>query len=262
MKQVLIYSSLLIVLGAGCQGLEFDSQTNFEPEIRTGIQLKTHTELSSNIDYFEYSETTSGPQTGDDFMVIYKMKQSAVNIYFANDIEMGSVLDWQKKTEADIVINGVYFHDDFLPSGQLILEGQQIGDRQFDYDKTAFIEFEPEFKILDTSYEHFNLDEIKNGAQTYPFIFKHGARAIKEDSTLKARRSFIATDLAGNIYLGVIKKSDVSLFEMMNLLENLENWDNMVNLDGGPSSGVASSYGQSLNSFTSIPNVILVNEKD
>jgi len=262
MKRIFLYSTFLIILGVGCQTFEFDSRPTFELAIRTGIELKLQTELSPNIEYYEYSEIINNSEIGDDFLVIYKIKQSSVDIRFAHDKEMGSVIDWQLKTGADIVVNGVYFHDDYLPSGKVIIDGQQVSDRQFDFDKTAFIEFEPNFKITDTALEQLNISEVKNGAQTYPFIFKHGEGAIKEDSALKARRSFMAADLAGNIYLGVIKKSDVSLFEMMNLLQDLEKWDNMVNLDGGPSSGIASGYDRSVNSLTSIPNVILVKEKD
>ena len=81
-----------------------------------------------------------------------------------------------------------------LPSGLLISNGERIGEREFDYQRTAFLSLSPKLEIIDTTQEKVNLEKIKEGAQSYPLLIRDGQSAIESDSELLARRSFIGTD--------------------------------------------------------------------
>ena len=101
-------------------------------------------------------------------------------------------------------------------------------------------------------------------------MYRDGVGVARDDAEavlcLKlARRTFIGTDEAGQVYVGVVWKDDVSLFELMQILQELDvNWYDVINLDGGPSTGIAvetGSFVEILDSAGPVPNVIVIQPK-
>jgi len=164
-----------------------------------------------------------------------------------------------------IVMNGFYFLEDYAPAGLLITDGQAIHAQEFDLDKSGVLRLDPDFDIIDTDLETFSSAGVLEAGQSYPFLLKQGRGSVKEDSGLVARRTFIGTDEAGQAYAGVVWRDDVSLFELMNVLQEMDiDWYDVLNLDGGPSSGLAvetNGFVEILDSAAPVPNVIVIQPK-
>lgn len=158
-------------------------------------------------------------------------------------------------------INGVYFREDLSPAGLLNLGGEGSG-RAFDWDKTGLMVFGDAFEIRATTSTPQDLASLGDAAQSYPFLIKDGAPAVSGDSGLRARRSFIGTSRDGRVWIGVLSNDDISLFDLAQRLAELDlSWEDVLNLDGGPSSGLFvrdADRTVAFPSYTGVPNVILV----
>ncbi len=179
-----------------------------------------------------------------------------------------SVTDWAKTVDGEsMVVNGTYFNVDNSPSGFVAVGGKRVGTRKFDLDKSGLLLFTPDLRIVDTRQEKTELDAAKlsNAAQSYPFYVVGGQPAISQDSGQTSRRSFIGQDQEGRTYVGAVSDDFVSLYELMRVLTDTGiDWKNVLNLDGGPSTGIVSSFGgttDAYDSFDVVPNVIVVTRK-
>jgi hypothetical protein len=119
---------------------------------------------------------------------------------------------------------------------------------------------------LDT--KHTDADALERFAfagQSYPFFLRQGKEAIEKDSGLIARRTFFGIDEGGLVYVGVVPDAPITLFQLMHLLKSLPvRWQAVINLDGGPSTGLASQTREKrevIESYTGVPNVLLVTKK-
>ncbi len=200
-------------------------------------------------------------------VLLYRFRTEDFSLRIGNSIEPARVKAWASKLANEVlVINGFYFLEDFTPAGLLISDGQELHGSEFDLDKSGVVRLEPDFDILDTDQESFSRAGVLEAAQSYPFYIKQGRDAIKEDSGLLARRSFIGTDDVGQVYVGVVWKDDVSLFELMTVLEEMDgiSWYDVINLDGGPSTGIVvetEGFSEVLDSAAPVPNVIVIEPK-
>ena len=161
----------------------------------------------------------------------------------------------------------MYFHPDRWPSGWLKASGTIVGQRAFDVAKSALLELSPRPVIeVDPARNVALQREAKDAAQSYPLLVAHGHALVTEDSGKVARRTFVATDRAGAyFYIGIVPYAEISLHELSQALAKLPvNWDNVLNLDGGPSSGLAyrdPDHAQTIDSYVTIPNVLTVYAK-
>ena len=181
----------------------------------------------------------------------------------AQATEPKTISEWaEEESEAVLIINGFYFHEDYLPSGLLISNGDQIGTREFDMDRSGFIELSPELRIIDTSKAQIDRDLVIEGAQSYPFLLQDGKPVIESASDQVARRSFVGLDRAGHPYLGIVPDSLISLFGLANVISKIDiDWAEVINLDGGNSTGLSASfseYKELIEGFAAVPNVIIV----
>lgn len=201
-----------------------------------------------------------------DHIVLYRFPPEQVTAGFMQSATPNRVTGWsQLLPEAALVMNGTYFLEDGGPAGRLILQGQETGTAAFDLDKSGVLELAPDFKIVDTATESYSFGDALEAAQSYPFLIKSGDLAIKEDSGLLARRSFIGMDAEGLAYVGVVWKDEVSLFQLMQALHEMDvAWTNVLNLDGGPSTGLVAEgegFSEVFDSAAPVPNVIYVELK-
>ncbi|MDP3985562.1 MAG: phosphodiester glycosidase family protein [bacterium] len=230
--------------------------------IHEDIPAETWEQIAPYTDRF-YHYTDEPNQA---LVVLYRFRANAFSWRFAHDTTAYGISQWARRIpEAAFISNGVFFHEVLFPSGFLKINSETIGKRQFDLDRSGLITLRPEVRIIDTETEKIDFNTITDGAQSFPFLIKNGAVAIQEDSALSARRTFFGTDDAGNVYIGIVPYRPLTLFALAQELETLDvPWDHVLNLDGGPSSGIISSFPNSselFDSFTTVPNVLVVEPK-
>ena len=193
-------------------------------------------------------------------MVIYRVSPKQFHAGMAHDLPPKHLSVWGSQvTGTSLMVNGVYFHEDYLPSGFLRVSGTRIGTRQFDQDKSGLLEFDP-FRIVDTKSRPVKLDEDKAMAQSYPFLIKNGKLGVTEDSGKVARRTFVGMDREGSMYVGVVPYAPLSLFQLARFLQQLPiHWTHVLNLDGGPSTGLWMQQGthkELFDSYVPVPNIL------
>jgi len=204
-------------------------------------------------------------QSGENFY-IYRIKPDQFNIKILNSSDKPKyVSDWLYDNDtAEIVINGAYFHEDFSPSGFLKINSGRIGERLFDQNLSGLITIENKNKltIRDLKTNPFKEDEaIENGMQSYPFLIKNSLPAVTDDTEKTARRTALGLDNNGNIYIIISDITHISLYEFMNQIVKTEiPFTDVLNLDGGTSTGIAISYGslrEVKDSLVKVPSVIV-----
>lgn len=198
-------------------------------------------------------------------VLMFRFRPDDFTLALETDGDARRVKAWARAfPTAVLVINGFYFLEDESPAGLLIDQGTRRGKTEFDWDKSGMVTLAPNFSILDTSQVKFTASGVLEAGQSYPFLLRAGEGAVETDSGLSARRTFIGTDTDGMIYLGVIWKDDVTLFELVQTLQETGHeadiiWQDVINLDGGPSTGIAveaEGFSEILDSAAAVPNVI------
>lgn len=168
--------------------------------------------------------------------------------------------------EQRLVLNGGFFHEDYTPSGYLVVDGQRIGNRMFDQELSGLVSIQYGNLTIRDLAEQPLLEGEKFGhaLQSFPFLIKHGKPAVQEDSGLLARRSAIGADRTGNILL-IMVPEQISLYEFAQELERIDiDFDMVLNLDGGPSSGLyieEEDYRHVIDSFVPVPSVLVFERK-
>lgn len=197
-----------------------------------------------------------------EHLLLYKIDPTQYDFSIEHTSSARSIADWQLSLGIPtLVVNGAYFHEDYSPSGMLIVNGERVGSRAFDLDKSALLELSPLPQIIDTQTEVLPA-QTEHALQSYPLLVQNGMNAIQSDSGLVARRSFFGFDADGFAYIGILPDAELSLFELGHVLESMNiKWKKVLNLDGGPSSGLAVANGDIENSIFPVPNVIVVKEK-
>jgi uncharacterized protein YigE (DUF2233 family) len=196
-------------------------------------------------------------------LVLYRFSPQTFQVRLRSATLPQVVSRWSGTGTTDrLVVNGVYFNEDFTPSGLVIKNGARQGTRQFDLDRSGILQFSPTFRLIDSATEPV---ELANAAQSYPFLVLRGEGAIAEDSHQLARRTVIGQDRDGLIYIGVVANDEISLHGLMQvLLRTGIAWSNVLNLDGGPSTGLDAWIGdwqESRDSLTGVPSVVVVERK-
>ena len=199
-------------------------------------------------------------------VLLYRLNPAEFNFSLEHSQSPTSVKAWASQVPGEhLVINGFYFLENYTPAGLLINDSQAQHAQVFDLDKSGVITLAPAFSIIDTAVEAFAPGGVSEAGQSYPFLLKQGSGSIQADSGLLARRTFMGTDTYGQVYVGLVWHDEVSLFELMNILLEIDtDWETVLNLDGGPSSGLAietAGFTEVLDSLASVPSVIVIQPK-
>lgn len=180
-----------------------------------------------------------------------------------------SVNAWHAENEnALVLINGSFFDENYRATGGLWLKGQGkiiSLDGQNKYDGAVVIDAEGKLSLRYLPQN--SLSALKDDEQVlvnFPMLIAKGKTLLKNTNGEPARRSLLAED-DQFIYFISTAAMRFSLYEMMLWVkENLNGVENVINLDGGSSTGM-SVKGDLLqwsnNSFVSVPNVIFAYEK-
>lgn len=263
----LIVSLVLCVnLGAGCmlptrpRVTQTVTSTGTLEQVSLGGQWKS---VSVDMDRLEYRYAT----TTQGYVVVYRFSPDAFHWHFeVSTSTPRSVRGWSEfLPNATVVINGLYFHEDYSPSGYLMSRGKQVGSRRFDPQKSGMIQLAPSVQLIDSRLEKKIDTTSTEAGQSYPFLVLDGKPAITKDSGLVARRSFMGIDRQGIIYLGIVPHDWVTLYRLSQITASLPvDWHNVINLDGGPSAGLSvrdSEGPELLNSDVPVPIVIVGERK-
>jgi exopolysaccharide biosynthesis protein len=253
MKRFFLLALLLVCVNAGCAPT---MSPGYPPVAPSSPKWES---VGEGVERLEVPIGTA-PTKGT--LLIYRVPTEGWTWSVEYSTSAQSVREWAETLpEAMIIANGGYFHEDLMPSGALWSHGEQVGTRKFDADKSAYVVLAPRPRIVDLSREPKALDGVRDLIQTYPYLVKEGKPAIEEDSGKLAERTFIGTDRREQVYLGVVIGATVSLYELMQLLQDQPiNWMHVVNLDGGPSTGFVvrtEKENRSRNSLTPVPGVIV-----
>lgn len=258
----IFFVALVLFLGVGCVVKPPKKAT-----VPSNIPLERPTSRRVWQDVADGAARFSYDVNATTTAVLYRFSPDRFEIGLAAENQPKRVSAWRDDlSDARLIVNGSYFDADGSPSGYLAIDGRRIGKRAFDLDKSGFVRVGTPFDILDTSRVPVDLNATREGFQSYPFFFIDGHPAIKRDSGFQARRTFIGTDKDGMIYVGVIADGEISLYATMQALASTGvRWNNVLNLDGGPSTGLATRFeeaNETMDSFTPVPNVLVVREKN
>lgn len=256
-------------LGAGC----FKTLSLEQVGMPAG-QLSAATSTSSSVvgwsvrgDGIERANVQFSTSTGSD-VILYRFDRQKYTFEFEHSTSAHSVAEWLAQApEAVFALNGVYFQESYLPSGWLKTDGRIVSKRSYDFDKSGLLLLQPNFElVVDSSRMKREQGDAREAAQSFPLLIAAGKSSVKEDSGKVARRTFVGTDRAGRYaYFGVVPYATISLYELSMFLEKLPiAWQAVLNLDGGPSSGLAFrdvEFPERIDSYVTIPNVILVKPK-
>lgn len=192
--------------------------------------------------------------------ILYRFRQEDFQVRLMHRVPPLTVRDWLTPDMQDtLVVNGVYFNEADLPVGYTVIDGKRLGNNMVSGKTTTMVGLSPTVRMS------VDRPTARDGFQTYPVLVRDGNAAVSADSKQYARRTFIGTDVLGNVYIGVVPDSAISLYELARILAGMDiQWSMAANLDGGPSTGLAARFGKQeeyFDSMTLIPNVLMIQRR-
>lgn len=244
---------LLALLGAGCTVAPSE-----KPAASAVASWKT---VSAGVDRYECPAAVCGSR-----LILYRFAKDGFKWRFANRAAPSTVEAWAKSIPSAIfVVNGIYFNADWQPTGLLVTGGQPAAGKKYEYEKSGLLELAPEVRVIDTAAEKFNLAPMTEAGQNFPLLIKNGVAVTAFKDAHAARRTFIGNDMSGNMLIGTTPEDAVTFVQTAKLLlATGVKWKNVLNLDGGTSTGFAARFGdwsETMNSIVQVPNIIVVEKK-
>ncbi|MBD3328664.1 hypothetical protein GF340_05190 [Candidatus Peregrinibacteria bacterium] len=185
--------------------------------------------------------------------------------------EPKTIEEIHNQNNAVVSFNGQFFNEDFEPLGLLISDGQVISEKTKSDLMEGIIAVDQNFNAR-LFPAGANLENIEFAIQNGPILLDEKGQNLFTSETGKiASRTALGLDKNNNLILIVIKQSVlnydnvISLHEFGKLLEEQPEFKEMglhsvLNLDGGPSSGLAlkDSY---FPEMEKVQNIIIVTER-
>lgn len=153
--------------------------------------------------------------------------------------------DWQKETNALVVVNGGYFrieNEKYIPNGLTIVDGEIFGSSYGSFGgMLAVSDYGMELRWLEERpYNPY--EQLRAALQSFPVLVKPGGELgfpAQYEDNLKARRTVIGQDRNGQILFVVAPRGYFTLHQLSAYLTGSDlNLNIALNLDGGPSSGI------------------------
>ena len=199
-------------------------------------------------------------------LYIWRLDQNQFWLDVAYHETPQSLEDWQKETNAVLVVNGSYFSvesERYFPSGLIIDHGQAIGSPYESFGGMLAIRDQgAELRWLAEKPYDPN-ESLRAGLQSFPVLVKPGGELgfpAEFEDNMQARRTVIGQDQEDCILLIVTPRGHFTLHQLsLYLTESDLNLDVALNLDGGPSTGIlVVNPPELIPSQTLLPIVILV----
>jgi exopolysaccharide biosynthesis protein len=247
MKKIGVFIITAMLFLSGCESSE-----------ESGVWKNIDDSISYRFWEFEVNELKESIE-------IYRINPEGYKITLDYSIEKPRyVSEWLYLNDgAEVVINGPYFNEDYRPSGYLKINNERIGELIFDQNLSGLVQIKDnKLSIRNLGKEALIEGEaVEFGLQSYPFLITNSSPALMEDTGKTARRSAIGTDAEGDIYLIIADTSHLTLYELMSQLIKTEiPFTEVLNLDGGTSTGIAVSegnYHEIKDSLVKVPGVIV-----
>ena len=242
---------LTLLCFAGCV-TEISIPANGNPENNTRPQTSWQ-EIHPGMNYgVMHLKTSNSPDFKDLIIVITDPKQYFFSIVQNTDAKSAKTIrEIHEETGSLLTFNGGFFTEDFKPTGLLISGGKKLREPSSANLINGILAIDNEGRAeLFSNKSAINAEKYGFAIQNGPVLLdKESNIKITEDSGKTASRTAIGLDKEDNIVLIVLKQSllnvdnQITLYEFAHLLkENPEfaifGLHSMLNLDGGPSTGM------------------------
>jgi uncharacterized protein YigE (DUF2233 family) len=264
--KIFAFAPIIVLLGAGC--LSNTTMIASAPAADRS-KIPAWTTIAPDLSRFDCSADVCGAR-----LILFHFAKDKFNWHFAASAAPMTVESWARSLpKATFVANGVYFDEKFQPTGLLKTSNTLVNDRKYDLDKSGLLELSPAVAVIDTAtkklapYSDTGIDVAKmtEAGQSFPLLIKNGAPVNSFKNEDAARRTVVGTDTNGDVYVGAVPEDSVSFPALVSLLEKTGvKWNNVLNLDGGTSTGFsvhAGSFEETMNSIVQVPNVIVAERK-
>lgn len=255
MKRFVATASICLLLGTGCQplGLKLSPAST--------ATVPTWSRVADGANRYDCA-----PPSCPARIIIYKFAPDKFRFSLKNSATPATIEAWAKNSpNAVFVANGSYFDEKDLPTGLFITGGQKIGASRYNQEETGLLVLSPAFGIYASAKNAPSLDTLTEATQGFPLIIRDGVAVAKFKDERPARRTFIGSDTTGNTYIGAVPEKGYTFANLANFLSALPvKWQNVLNLDGGTSTGFSAHLGnwsETMNSIVQVPNVIIVEKK-
>jgi exopolysaccharide biosynthesis protein len=176
---------------------------------------------------------------------IFRLDQNLFRLDVAYHVTPQSLEDWQRETNARMVINGGFFrveNEKYIPNGLTIVNGQALGDSYEGFGGMLAIH-EGLAQLRWLVQEPYDTGEqLWAALQSFPLLVKPGGELgfpAEFEDNLQARRTAIAQDREGRILFLLAPRGHFTLHQLSLFLTGSDlNLNIAINLDGGPSSGI------------------------
>lgn len=176
---------------------------------------------------------------------VWRLDQNYFRLDVAFDATPKSLENWQKETNAALVVNGGYFrieNERYFPNGLTVVDGEVSGRSYVGYGGMLAVQgSRAELRwLVEQPYQYG--EQFQAALQSFPILVKPGGQlgfgAEREDHK-RARRTVIAQDREGRILFIIAPLGHFTLHELsLYLTESDLNLDIAINLDGGGSTGI------------------------
>jgi exopolysaccharide biosynthesis protein len=199
-------------------------------------------------------------------LYIFRLDQNLFRLDVAYHETPQNIEDWQKETNAVMVVNGGFFRmeeEKYIPNGLTIVDGQAFGNSYDGFGgMLAIHEGGAELRWL-AQNPYIPGEALRAGLQSFPVLVKPGGEPgfpAEFEDNLTARRTVIAQDREGRILFILTPRGHFTLHQLSLYLTGSDlNLEIAINLDGGPSSGImVAEPREIIPSQTLLPIVILV----
>jgi hypothetical protein len=207
-----------------------------------------------------------GPHQQVEALYLLRLDPSLFRLDVAYHETPQNLEDWQKETNALIVLNGAYFsieNEKYIPNGLTIINGQAFGSTYGSFaGMLAISDDGAEVRWLaERPYDPY--EPLRAALQSFPLLVKPGGVLgfpVEHEDNIKARRTVIAQDRSGRILFLIAPRGHFTLHQLSFYLTTSDlDLHIALNLDGGPSTGIfLASPREIIPAQTLSPIVILV----
>ena len=199
-------------------------------------------------------------------LYIFRLDQNLFRLDVAYREAPLSLEDWQKETNALMIVNGGFFREENekpIPNGLTVIRGQALGTSYDGFGGMLAIN-DGWADIRGLAQKPYDPGEpLWAGLQSFPMLVKPGGEIgfpAEFEDNVRARRTVIAQDKEGRILFILTPRGLFTLHQLSLYLTGSDlNLDSALNLDGGPSSGLMlAAPREIIPSQTLLPIVILV----
>jgi hypothetical protein len=256
LKKLAVTTGLIFLLGAGCVPTIAPIR-----QVPTAAAPPSWQEIGKRVERYDCPAANCGVR-----LIMYRFPKDAFVWRFAESDPPATIKAWASSLpDADFVANGLFFDEKWRPTGLMISGNKTLQAKRYDYDKSGLLELAPAARTIDTSTETFDLKTMTEAGQSFPLLITGGKAVEAFKDTQAARRTAVGTDADGDTIFAFVPEDAITFVDFAKLLSSTDvKWQNVLNLDGGTSTGFSARIGdwsETINSFVQIPNVIIAEKK-